>query len=373
MKILVLILLLASIAWGQTPWRLTDASLNTQVVDVHSIDSLEVIYVDADAHPHHFPTNQLVAIMIKMWLRQSLRADFLLLLASGEKWAGQAVEMNNKLLIWQNTLLGKASFPLGEIKGIVRQGIPATASTNSNDDVIHLNNGDVVHGAISSMDDQHVMVQTSSSSKIGWNNIAAIEFASVGTPALNTNPPPNWRLAVDDGSVIGATGIQWSRLKVALRSDGHDYSLDTTHLISIQRRNGPVVFLASLPPAENKQVPLLGSPWLARFGEDLSGNPLPNAISVHAYSHLAWDVPGDFKTFHGQFSIPAELSLADVSVRIAMDGKTVFEQSNLHGGVTSPAINLPLNHAHHLVLEVDSINPYYTQDWLTWLSPALLR
>jgi hypothetical protein len=373
MKFLAIILFVAATAWGETPWRLTLANLSTQSVDVRKFDGSGLDYLDSNGHAQHLVADHLVE-MRRSAPPEISTGHWVLILSDGQRWAGDAAGMNGEQISWRSPLLGQMTIPLQRVVGIAHQDNPSDPDANASEDVVHLSNGDAVHGVITSMTSGNVSVQTgNAAATVPWSAIASIHFASVGNPLAASEPAANWRVSLDDGSVLQAAAIAWADNRAELTVDGTKGSVAPSHILVIEQLHGPVLFLASQAPTENVQIPLLGAPWLARIGVDLDGNPQPEAISVHAYSRLAWAIPPGFEKFHVQYMIPSDLSFADVTVRIQIDGKIVYEQSHLHGGIVSPAMDLPLNHGQHLVLEVDTSNPYRTQEWLTWISPALLR
>jgi hypothetical protein len=373
MKFLAIILFVAATALAETPWQLTTADLNTQSVDVRKLDDSGLDYVDNDGHAHHLASDRLVE-MRRTTPAEISSTQWLLILSDGERWAGDVTGMTGEQISWQSPLLGQMTIPLRRVAGIIHQGNSSNPEANINEDIVHLANGDAVHGVITGMTSENVSVQTSGTpATIPWSAIATIRFASLSSDLPTTQPNENWRVSLDDESILQAAAIAWADNRAELTVDGTKGSVAASHIMAVEQLHGPVLFLASQSPTENVQIPLLGSPWAARMGMDLDGNALSEAISVHAYSRLGWNIPPGFEKFHVQYMIPSDLSFADVTVRIQIDGKNVYEQTHQHGGTVSPPVDLPLNQGQRLVLEVDTSNPYRTQGWLTWISPALLR
>jgi hypothetical protein len=114
-----------------------------------------------------------------------------------------------------------------------------------------------------------------------------------------------------------------------------------------------------------------GSPL--RFGSQV----FDHGIGVHAYSRLTYAIDPGWKGFRTQYSIDSSEDfprpLADVTVRIKLDAKTVHEQEHVRAGLLSPVIWIDLSGAKTLELEADYGNAGDTQDHLNWIEPALVR
>ncbi len=79
------------------------------------------------------------------------------------------------------------------------------------------------------------------------------------------------------------------------------------------------------------------------------------------------------KSFRTQYAIDGDQPWADVTVRIKLDGKVAYEKTHVTSGVLSDVVNIDLNGAKTLTLEVDYGENYDVQDRLNWIEPALLR
>jgi hypothetical protein len=349
-------------ALAQMPWELTGADFKTQAVDVRAMNAGGVDYRAADGSEHHLPMDQFLELRRG---QAPMTAGFALMLMGGDRVAGQVIGMDSEHLRWQNPLLGELVFPVRQVSSIRLWRDLSAPSGSDTEDVVHLSNGDTVRGVVGGMNERGVNMQTASASPtISWSGITAIDFASLGSPS--TRPASGWRVSLDDGSVLRVDAVQWSAATVDLSLDGQRRSVKSSNLRAVEQIDGPVVFLSSIRPAEDVQIPLLGAPRPAKFGEG-------HSIFVRAYSRLLWNLPAGFSRLHLQYAIDANLPLADVMVRVQIDGKTVYEEDHLHAGFTSSAMQLPLNHGRQLTLEVDTDNPYRTQGLLTWISPALVR
>ena len=96
---------------------------------------------------------------------------------------------------------------------------------------------------------------------------------------------------------------------------------------------------------------------------------------MHSYSRLSWDLDGTFEAVRTRYAIDTGQAntIADVTVRILLDGKVVYEQPHVRAGTLSPVIVVDIKSAMKLTLEVDYGDNMDTQDRLNWIEPALLK
>jgi hypothetical protein len=144
-----------------------------------------------------------------------------------------------------------------------------------------------------------------------------------------------------------------------------------------------------MTPLENVQVPYFGGlgtagSWPARFDTSVDGSAMQfggrtfrHGIGVHAYSRLTFAIEPGWARFRTQYAIDQQSDtprpLADVTVRIRLDGKTVYEHPHVRAGVMSNVVALELNGAKQLTLEADYGDSADVQAHLDWIEPALLR
>jgi hypothetical protein len=105
---------------------------------------------------------------------------------------------------------------------------------------------------------------------------------------------------------------------------------------------------------------------------EFKGQPFSHGIAVHAFSRISWPLDGKYSAFRTLYAIEGDSSLADVTVRIKLDDKVVYEQPHVRAGTLSEPIFEDLKGAKTLTLEVDG-GAAYAQDALDWIEPALVR
>jgi hypothetical protein len=375
------------IARGQD-WSLTTADFHTQpaVLRALSSDGLHVILPDSAAE-HVIPFDQFVSAQRPL-SDQPAAPKFTLLLAGGDRLVGQPGEVSGEKLIWISPSLGKVPASINRMVAIGRGDEVALPDEPPRQDVVTLVNGDSVAGVFTNFADNNVTIQTDAGpTPVPLPSIARIVFAA--TPSAVVSSDRAFRLRLNDGSIITAADATIDGDHLTLTLPGKNQSpiqLPLSDLHSIEQLNGPVSWLSCRAPTENVQTPYIGGApqWPARFDSAVDGSPLQfdgrrfdHGIGVHAYSRLTFAVDPQWTTFRTQYAIDSRRenpsTLADVTVRIKVDGKLVHEQTHVRQGVLSPVITVDLKDAKLLTLECDYGDAGDTQARLNWLQPALLR
>jgi hypothetical protein len=162
---------------------------------------------------------------------------------------------------------------------------------------------------------------------------------------------------------------------------GDEIGLDANELTALSPRNGKVVFVTDLVPADVKQVPFFDRLIGYRVNESLSGGPLElqdgrhrRGISVHAQSVLTYRLPGAFQRFRARvgFQVP-EGRLGDAAVRILGDDKVLFERASLRGDGPVETVDVDVNGIRSLTFAVDFGNGDDVGDRVVFADPMLIR
>ena len=98
-----------------------------------------------------------------------------------------------------------------------------------------------------------------------------------------------------------------------------------------------------------------------------------HGIGCHSYSRLTYELDPAWTSFRTQYAIDSNSPLADVTIRIYLDDKCVYEKKNVKAGTIFPPVLVPLSGAGTISLEVDYGENYATEDRFVWLDPALTR
>jgi hypothetical protein len=382
---LIFSLLCASTAFAQGAggkWILTTADFKSEPVSLVGVDSsgLKVAAPDGQA-ARSVPADQFLDVQRSL-PAVTTPAKFTLQLAGGDKLGGEPVNLTAEALVWRNATLGEISIPTAGLIGFTRHSAaPSSPADQGREDVVTLANGDLVRGIIAAMSGQAATVQTAAgNTDIPLESVGSVSFAA--TPGGGP-PRHGFRVRLDDGSsLVGAeVRIESDSLILALGKDA-PRKIPLAHVAAIEQVNGPVSWLSARAPSEAVSYPFVGPPrqipaYMDRAFEapgpiEFKGAQFPHGISVHAYSRLVWPLDPSYSAFRTRYAIEGDSTLADVTVRIKLDDKVVYEQQHVRAGVLSTPIVQDLNGAKTLTLEVDG-GSAYALDALDWIEPALLK
>jgi NPCBM/NEW2 domain len=368
-------------------WSLTTSDFHTQRINLAGLNADGVQIASANEAPAQVvPLDRFVSINRLNPSRLAL-SNMSLLLQGGDRLTGEPIKISGEDLIWKNRLLREIPIPLRRIVSLSRTGGPQPQPPPKQD-TVSLRNGDVVTGVISDLTDEKLTIQTDNGgSDVPLASVKEIDFAAAGSSA--TGAGHGYRVQLDDGSTISVADAVESDEKLSLQFAGKtplNLQVPIAHVTGIEQLNGPVSWLSSRTPSESLQIPYFGSEqsWPAMMDLTVDGLPIilageriDRGIGVHAYSRLTFPIESGWVAFRTQFAIDSRpespRTLADVTVRILLDGHVAFEQPHVRCDSPAPVIQLDLKGAKTLTLEADYGDAGDTQAHLNWIEPALLR
>ena len=173
-----------------------------------------------------------------------------------------------------------------------------------------------------------------------------------------------------------ATVLQRMRTNLLASEDyaivygGREVAMQDTALRWLEPVNGPVRWLTDLPFAEAEHVPYLG----ARFPAVAEALPEGGrGFVVRSQSRLSFDLPEDYDRFRTAYAIPRTMPQGSVDIRILLDDKPVHERAGLTAADQAEPVEIPLEGARRLTLEVAYGPGLDVQDVVHWIGPALIR
>ncbi len=373
---------LASSAWGEAQWTLTAADFRSRAVTLKSIDAAGVHVGTAGEQDAVIPFVQFLDVTRPLPATQPSGA-FVVHLVGGDQLSGEPVGIKGNDLVFSSPTLGEIPLPMKRLVALTRAGVAMTEGRRR-EDVVTLTNGDTLKGIITDIANGEITVQTdAANSTVPASSVSQIGFAaSAGGSAIANG----FRVRFDDGSslVTPALKVEADKIELDFRQ-GAGHPVDLDRVASIEQINGPVSWLSSRPTIENIYIPFIGSPRtdVAQMDRNWSGQdiirfdsqPFAHGIGVHSYSRLSWELDGTFTTFRTRYAIDTKDAnpRADVTLRILLDGKPVYDKAHVRAGTLSPVIVQSLDGAKKLTLEVDYGDNMDTQDRLNWIEPALLK
>lgn len=159
-------------------------------------------------------------------------------------------------------------------------------------------------------------------------------------------------------------------------------SLPTTAVASIDNRNGRVVYLSDLKPIKVEQTPYFDRivPW--RNDSTLNGSVIKlsdgllyaRGVAMHSRTVLEYDLGGRFEQFKARFGFePTAGVVGRVAVRVLVDGRPKFENSDARSDQKAAAVDVDVRNASRLVLEVDFGEDQDVGDRVIWANARLFR
>jgi hypothetical protein len=372
-------------------WSVTTADFHTDSVALRglSADGVRVSAADGSAE-RTVPLDRFVSAQRGGPTTPATPPPFTLALAGGDRLVGQPTGVAGERLTWAEPLLGTVPVPFARLMAMGRGATVVVPDEQPKQDVVTLANGDTVTGVFAGVADGKLAVQQAdgSTASVPLANVTRVAFATIGGPTTRSTSHA-FLVRLADGSAVTAAGLTVDGNAASLTLAGRDAKpvpLRLDDVLAIEQLDGPIGWLSSRTPTDAVQVPYLGgsAPWPARFDAAVDGAPLAfdgqpfaRGIGVHAYSRLTFAIEPGWSSFRTQYAIDSRRDaprlLADVTVRVKLDGKIVHEQPHVRAGVLSPIVRVDLGSARTLTLECDYGPSGDTQAHLNWLQPALLR
>jgi hypothetical protein len=372
-------------------WSLTTSDFESQPAQLKGFSAAGAVISSSETKTDRtIQLDQFVSIQ-RLATDQPATPRYTLLLSGGDHLAGEPAGVSGEKLTWSNAVLGKIPISFNRLVMIGKGDSATPPAEPPKQDIVTLANGDTAAGVFSGIDNAAVTLQADSGpTTLPLASVTRIAFAATGpVKQTSTRAAPAFRIHLTDGSVLTVAEAVLQADQITLTLPGKNapaISIPVANVLGIEQINGPVSWLSSHVPVENRQTPYLGGEqaWPARFDLAVDGLPLSfenqsfdRGIGVHAYSELTFDIDPQWMAFRTQYAIESHRDnparFADVVVRIKLDGKVVHEQTHFKSGVLSPVVMINLKGSSKLTLECDFGDAGDTQARLNWLQPALLR
>lgn len=291
---------------------------------------------------------------------------------------------------------GSFTIPLDSIRAIDTS--PRTASrrkvgmSDGSDrrkgDMAYLLNGDLLGCVVMKIDETGVSVLTDAGDRmtIGFEVLARLDLApglSAGPIAADERKPHAARVWVDDSSRLTLQSLEWTaeeavgRLKVG---EGR-IAIPSGRLSVVEIVGSDYEWLSDLDPADVVSEGGWGRDWAVMRDSNVFGDPMRIAgriywrgLGVHSRSRLEYRLDDRYAQFRCVAALDgAAGELADVDVRVLVDGQEKFSSIGVTGNLPPMEIEANLSGAKRLVLEVDYGKHGDIQDRFNWAAPILIR
>jgi hypothetical protein len=373
----------ASLAGAQSTWALTTADFRSQAVTPKQISDAGISAIPAAGGDVITVPYSAFLDISRPCSAEKPAGAFVLHLLGGDQLGGEPAAIQGNSLLWNSPMLGEFPVSLKTIVAITRPGV-ILPDLRPHDDLVVLSNGDSLHGIVADLAGGKLTIQTdSAATPIPVSSIRQLQFAAAAGATL---PEAGFRIRFDDSSSIVALSVRLDgdKLTLALRKNT-TAKVDISRVCTIEQLNGPVSWLSSRPTLESVYIPFIGAPrtnaarmdraWGGQDPIRFGAQQFAHGIGVHSYCRLSWALDGAYGWLRTRYAIDSKdaNTRADVTVRILLDDKVVYEQPHVRSGAISDVITQELAGAKKLTLEVDYGDNMDTQDRLNWIEPALVK
>lgn len=309
---------------------------------------------------------------------------------TGEVLAGEVVVSNVDDLKITSELIGEANIPITCVAGFVLDAAKDQAVADlamrirrgdRRTDQVLLKNGDVVAGTFELIDADSVRIERNGKSVTLARELVAAVALDPSLLDYKVGSEFFGLLRLTDGSVLHVAKLetQENRVKIQARF-GASVIADATELVDVQFRNGRVVYLSDLEPAEAEAKPFLDNPMPHRRDRCVLGGPLQvkgriytKGLGVRSYSKLSYELSG-FDRFEALVGLDdAAGPQACVRFRVVIDGKPAFDSGEMVSSSDPKPVKLSVKGARRLDLVVDFALRGDVQDFADWCDARLIR
>jgi len=313
-----------------------------------------------------------------------------LTLAGGDTLRGRLVRTDGDSLVVETADFGTISIPLESVSDIVMSPAESSAFRQSaewfsrgkagDEDRVLLTNGDIVRGFITALDAQEIRIDAAGEAmRVSIPLVVAVRFAS---SKATRNPQTFLTVTFDSSGRFSTADFNWSPDEAQLRTRaGTTLACAAEQVARVDVLGGRWEWLSEHAPMSAVQTPMLALDWPLVKDRNVRGGPIAVAhesfergLGVHSRSHLTYELGGAYREFVTSFGLDDDSGpLADVAVRILVDGRSRFEQPEVHRGKLYGPVRLDVRRANRIELIVEFGKNGDLQDRFNWVEPALIR
>ncbi|MGD9723351.1 MAG: NPCBM/NEW2 domain-containing protein [Pirellulales bacterium] len=238
-----------------------------------------------------------------------------------------------------------------------------------------------VAGSVRRMDNEQLVLRFGGEDRaMNRDRLAGLVFAA--HPKLPSIEGPYQSFVLAAGQSIEGRWTGWDGASLKIETPWNaTWTIPHKSLAEIRTRNGKLVFLSDLDPVTVEETGYFGRvvSWARDTGFDgqpasLKGKQPAHVIAMHARSVLTYDLSGQFATFQATLGLDdSGVNRGRVACRVLVDGRELFAEPDLQGGTEPIKVNVTLEGAKQLTLEVDFGENADVGDRVLWAEPRLLR
>lgn len=320
-------------------------------------------------------------------------------MSDGDVVHGKVVAGTDRTVTIRQADLGRLPLPLTRLRSFGPSvGVKAHAITrwaqsetqpSSQDDELLLASGDRLVGLIARIEPTGITVETDDGqTNVGLDVLLEARLARAGSAPTSTRraePLLRARLTLADGSRVTVSRLGWQRDRLLVGLEDSDTSvaweLGTAQVRRVEVLGGRWQWLEDRPAVLAEHTPLLDVRRPHRLGRNVVGGPIrvggrtfEHGIGVHSRSRLVFRLDPRCRRFVTGYGLDDDSGpMADVDVKILLDGKTVHEARDVRADGEIRRVAVDLKGAAQLELLVDYGKNGHVQDRFDWIEPALIR
>jgi hypothetical protein len=335
-------------------------------------------------------TRDLVSVAALQSPAAEPKCEIELMMSGGDRLCGRVTGTENEVLTVESEGLGALSIPLDAVVEIRTHRARQPAFTESSqwlsrkagshEDRVLMTNGDVVRGLVTALDVDRLSIETDAgATELPMRLIVAVRFAAAPPPPL---PSPHFVIVFDNGDRLAVSDVTASpKTANGITRFGAGIRFAFHRVARMDVVGGRWEWLADVEPAAYEHTPMISLEWPYKKNRNVRDGPMrvagtsfAHGLGVHSRSRLRYNLNGRYQTLVTSYGIDDDSGpLADVSVRIAVDGRVVFEDSGVRRGQLAGPIRVDVAGADSLELVVDFGENGDVQDRFNWVEPALIR
>jgi hypothetical protein len=336
--------------------------------------------------------------------------DTQILLTNGSLLMAEVLGIADDRLTVYGDLWGQTHLPLSLVHGVIFNPPVASfqrdrlhdriLSATGGEDRLLLENGDVVTGVVTALDepsnsnpDKTPSISVSTQGRdvdIPVDRTAAVVF----NPALMDTPKArgfHCLLGFRDGSLLVVEKIDADNAfqrfslpgSIQLEADPETIWGDVTLLRPFGDR---VTYLSDLEPIGYKHVPLLERRWAFRMNRNVLNGRLRSAgyvyakgLGMHSTSRLAFDLDGRCRKFQAELALDDRAGLGgSVAFRVLVPDSSgkwnqVYQSPIVRGSAEPIPVSVDITGARRMALIVDSAERGDVLDYANWLNARLIK
>ena len=311
-------------------------------------------------------------------------------LRNGDVIRGSVAGGAGEKLLVKSASLGEIAISVSDADCLVLDpGKPPEAAPTGpahEKDELVLRNGDNLPGVLVAFGKESLTFDCSLGKvDIPFSRIRSVKFAAVGDKYREPDALILSATCVD-GSTITGPGAELAGQEISIRSTlGKSFKFPISQLASIEFKNGRLIYLSDMDPADVKEIPMFDErPWHYQRDRSAAGNPIKlngkvsrKGIGVHSHCELSYDLAGKFRKFISEIGIDDEVDGGNVEVKVLLDGKQVFPKTPeklLVSKKTGPVpVEIDVAGAKKLTLIVDFGEELHVNDHADWANARLLK